>query len=428
MSNSSETSVYCVHAVLYESVASGDRDWQPLGNAEWAEMHIFKDTGKAGIATYRMVAWLPETTEVVLNSNLLATSAWNCNAGDFAELVNPNETVYGFYFPDDQTASESAEAVMGVVKALKEAALAASPPAAPASPTLKPPAAPPPAVPMSAAARRQSLAIAVESQATTPEASIVDISNQVENLKFMSKSTFTAVGEGGAGSLSEHALHVSYNEERAAYEGLPEEWKHINQQFGVPLSQVPKSVVEGYVERIPSVLLMMERFLKAHNGRDQVGIFRLAPDAEDCAFAKKQINAGEFKTTSDVNVIANLIKVWFRDMPVGLYNDIPNETIYKVAEMPYDAAIITAEYNSFSEPSRSLILWLLDMMADIVTNEANNKMGAKNMAIVLSPNLFQINNDNPMAALTMAQKVADFTTRLLAARLMETKGYDAKVQ
>jgi hypothetical protein len=33
-------------------------------------------------------------------------------------------------------------------------------------------------------------------------------------------------------------LHVSYNEERAAYEGLPEEWKHINQQFGVPLSQV----------------------------------------------------------------------------------------------------------------------------------------------------------------------------------------------
>jgi hypothetical protein len=68
-------------------------------------------------------------------------------------------------------------------------------------------------------------------------------------------------------------------------------------------------VVPGYTERIPSVLLMMERFLKAHNGRDQVGIFRLAPDAEDCAFVKKQINAGEFKTIDDVNVIANLIKV-----------------------------------------------------------------------------------------------------------------------
>jgi hypothetical protein len=49
-----------------QSAADGDRDWQPLGNAEWAEMHIFKDSngGGVGSATYRMVAWLPDTTEV----------------------------------------------------------------------------------------------------------------------------------------------------------------------------------------------------------------------------------------------------------------------------------------------------------------------------------------------------------------------------
>jgi hypothetical protein len=46
-------------------VPEGERDWQPLGNAEWAEMHVFKDTAAAGgDATYRMVAWLPDTTEV----------------------------------------------------------------------------------------------------------------------------------------------------------------------------------------------------------------------------------------------------------------------------------------------------------------------------------------------------------------------------
>lgn len=78
----------------------------------------------------------------------------------------------------------------------------------------------------------------MEAQAATPDASIVDVSNQVENLKFMSKGNFSQVGTGAKGNLTEHALHVSYNEERAAYEGLPEEWKHINQQFGVPLSQV----------------------------------------------------------------------------------------------------------------------------------------------------------------------------------------------
>ena len=37
-----ETSVYCVHAVVYESAPVGTRDWKPLGNADWAEMHIFK--------------------------------------------------------------------------------------------------------------------------------------------------------------------------------------------------------------------------------------------------------------------------------------------------------------------------------------------------------------------------------------------------
>jgi hypothetical protein len=50
---------------------------------------------------------------------------------------------------------------------------------------------------------------------------------------------------------------------------------------------------------------------------------------------------------------------------------------------------VSAEYNQFPEPMRSLLLWLLDLMADIVTNEAVNKMGAKNMAIVMSPNLYQ---------------------------------------
>jgi hypothetical protein len=36
--------------------------------------------------------------------------------------------------------------------------------------------------------------------------------------------------------------------------------------------QVPKSVLPGYQERIPSVLLMMQRYLVAHQGRDQVHV------------------------------------------------------------------------------------------------------------------------------------------------------------
>ena len=54
-------------------------------------------------------------------------------------------------------------------------------------------------------------------------------------------------------------------------------------------------------------------------------------------------------------------------------------------------------------------------------------MSAKNMSVVVSPNLYQINSANPMAALTMAQKIADFTTKMLAGRLREKFDYDARV-
>ena len=141
-----------------------------------------------------------------------------------------------------------------------------------------------------------------------------------------------------AAKLTEHGLHVSFNEERSAYEGLPEEWKHVNQQFGVPLSQVPRVAVEAYAERIPALLVMMRRELEKGNGRDQVGIFRLAPDADDCKAAKTEMNRGDFRSgTADVNVIANLIKVFFRDMDEGLLNAVPERTIYRVADMPFSA-------------------------------------------------------------------------------------------
>ena len=114
-----------------------------------------------------------------------------------------------------------------------------------------------------------------------------------------------------AATLTEHGLHVSFNEERACFEGLPEEWKHINKQFGLPLDKVPRTVVPGYKERIPSLLVMMKREFEKGGGRNQEGIFRLAPNAEDCSMTKSEMNNGEFEGVDDVNVIANLIKVSF---------------------------------------------------------------------------------------------------------------------
>jgi len=63
--------------------------------------------------------------------------------------------------------------------------------------------------------------------------------------------------------------------------------------------------------------------------------------------------------------------------------------------------------------AHSCMLRLFDLTSTVVQNEANNKMSAKNMAIVICPNLYSINGEKPMVALTMAGKVADFCTVLV---------------
>jgi len=105
-----------------------------------------------------------------------------------------------------------------------------------------------------------------------------------------------------------------------------------------------------------------------------------------------------------------------------------DKDICRIADMkPGEDALedVKSTCGSDMQPNLSLIHWLLDLMCEVVMNEKVNKMSAKNMAIVMSPNLYSINSENPMAALTMSQKVADFTTVVLKSRLLVKYKYGA---
>uniref|UniRef100_K3WX47 Rho-GAP domain-containing protein n=1 Tax=Globisporangium ultimum (strain ATCC 200006 / CBS 805.95 / DAOM BR144) TaxID=431595 RepID=K3WX47_GLOUD len=108
--------------------------------------------------------------------------------------------------------------------------------------------------------------------------------------------------------------------------------------------------------------------------------------------------------------------VWFREIPQSLFNVIPEKHIYLTCKLQ-DPKDIMETLNEFPALYRSIVLWLLDLMVEVVQHKEKNKMSAKCMAIVMSPNLFSIESDNPMYALTMSQKVADYTFALLSARL-----------
>ena len=71
------------------------------------------------------------------------------------------------------------------------------------------------------------------------------------------------------------------------------------------------------------------------------------------------------------------------------------------------------------EPQYSLLMWLLDIMCQVVVHKEINKMNAKNMAIVVAPNLYSIiDMSNPMAAMTWTQRIARFTEVVLNARMV----------
>jgi hypothetical protein len=221
-----------------------------------------------------------------------------------------------------------------------------------------------------------------------------------------------------------NAVHITYNELNARYEGLPDgsEWKVMNKQFGIPLGAVPKRTVEQYEERIPAVLEMMKNYLLQNDGANVVGIFRLAPDRDDCLWVKQQINEGEFNGCADVNIIANLIKVFFRELPVSLYDCIAERDIVHMSEMKAGKDVLI-EMEAKCMKNLSLVWWLMDLMSTICMNEKVNRMTVKNISICMSPNLYSINSENPMVALTMSQKVADFTSIVLASRLEVTHGF-----
>jgi len=214
-----------------------------------------------------------------------------------------------------------------------------------------------------------------------------------------------------------HTVQVIYNEIRARFEGLEglsPEWRSMNIQFGLDYNAAPKTVVPGYDFRIPAMLELMKRTLFRHEGHKTDGIFRLAPDKEECNYVKSLLNNGLFEDCDDPHVIANLIKVYFREMPgEGLLNGFDQPTILRIIDLPIPD--IALELMSMKEPNKSLLYWVLDLMAEVVQFECLNRMSVMNMAIVWAPNLLRVDTShkNAVQAVLLSQKATELLTKLL---------------
>lgn len=182
--------------------------------------------------------------------------------------------------------------------------------------------------------------------------------------------------------------------------------------FGVDPMTLDLVDDNGYM--VPKVLADMKKLIIDKGGVDTEGIFRLAGEQTEIKRIKEMMNNKVFDNkTNDVNAIASLVKIWFRELPTPILNALPQEAIMSF----HDANDCVAAYRSLPEPNKTLLDWLLAFMTVVVSRSSVNKMTAQNLAIVVAPNLYDINTPNPLEGLFLSQKCAAFLNHVLHATM-----------
>ncbi|KVH97305.1 rho GTPase-activating protein 5-like [Cynara cardunculus var. scolymus] len=181
--------------------------------------------------------------------------------------------------------------------------------------------------------------------------------------------------------------------------------------FGVSVESMQCS----YDERgnsVPTILLMMQNRLYSGGGLQAEGIFRINGENGEEEIVRKQLNRGFVPHGVDVHCLAGLIKAWFRELPTGVLDSLtPEQVMHCNTEEE-----CTQLAKSLPPTEAALLDWAINLMADVVKYDQENKMNARNIAMVFAPNMTQM--ADPLTALIHAVQIMN----LLKTLVMKTLG------
>jgi len=181
--------------------------------------------------------------------------------------------------------------------------------------------------------------------------------------------------------------------------------------FGVDPASLEMEMDAGY--QVPSILVAMKRSLIDYGGLKQEGIFRLAGEQTEIKRIKEVMNKKEFTENNDINSIASLIKIWFRELPTPILNCVPPEAIFH----SNDIAGCVKAFEELPDLQKTLLSWLMDLLMMVSQYSKENKMTSQNLAIVVAPNLYDVSTSNPMEGLVLSQKCVQFLHNVLNHRI-----------
>lgn len=164
---------------------------------------------------------------------------------------------------------------------------------------------------------------------------------------------------------------------------------------------------------VPTILLLMQERLYSQGGLKAEGIFRINPENSKEEHVRDQLNRGIVPDNIDVHCLAGLIKAWFRELPSGVLDGLSPEEVLNCNTEDESVELIKQ-----LKPTESALLnWAVDLMADVVEEEESNKMNARNIAMVFSPNMTQMSD--PLTALMHAVQVMNLLKTLITRTLRE---------
>ena len=197
-------------------------------------------------------------------------------------------------------------------------------------------------------------------------------------------------------SLITHLLDAYCNDDNAVIDDEKKEnikdsdvGKKVNGLFGCGLNDLECSKVRGYESEIPNILITLKNALFKYEGHFIEGIFQTKPKKSKLKVIKDMIDNGmmddiDFEDV-DLLIIATLIKVWYRELPSMIFEDL-KDAIIENAETVSDIESILDEMN---EPKLSLLYWFLDLCLEITKYADINRMTVHNMAVVIAPCLYK---------------------------------------
>ena len=168
---------------------------------------------------------------------------------------------------------------------------------------------------------------------------------------------------------------------------------------------------------IPYVLYYMVKQLTERNALKTVGIFRVAGSQAITNEILEEVNTNieAISSRGEVNVLANLLKIWLTELPNPV---VPVEMIDTFEEMTESNRHL-GFLEKLPQVHRFTLMFIIGFVQDICKNSDVNKMGKSDLATIFGPCLVNpirsVGQDDPDRVEHLTQLSISFVSRLIDA-------------